>query len=591
MKKIYLLFLLIVATMMAITSCEPTDNGSGKQLGEVVSATYDPASKSFTVKFKSGAEKTFAATIDDSVTPPTAGYAFDDKTYLYAPDATIASEATVCKGVNRVSQFVYDGMSLFYYWADNMLNKKPKLTDANPANYFYRLLHSTDTKNGWSWITDDIQSLLAGYSGESLSFGYDLGFIVFEGDDKVYAYIKYVYANSPADNAGLKRLDLIGKLNGHYITTEKRNGNTYVNSEDVNLLYGNNAVTFTTYRFSENQLVQDKEVTITPNNSSKDPVLLDTLYTIEDKKIGYLFYTDFYSNFNHHLYEAFSRFKQEGVTDLVLDLRYNTGGSVSSAVYLASLIAPRSVVENKSPYIVMDYNGFLNQYFDEKDKNSRKYFLGKYDSKNEQNPLDANLNLNRVYIIATGSSYSASELTLFCLKPYMEVVHIGDNTGGKYTASWTIHAYDPQKDEHGSARANTLYDEKKLSTTEKNMLKNWAMQPIVAMFADKDSRNFSTTGHLIPDHALEEGFGRIYKYKYFNYLKPLGDIKDVLLGQALYLITGDESYKPVPPPTLSTRSTRFAKDLPNPREVAQPVIIDNIQLTPDELQKLRELLD
>ena len=57
MKKIYLLFLLIVATMMAITSCEPTDNGSGKQLGEVVSATYDPASKSFTVKFKVGQKR------------------------------------------------------------------------------------------------------------------------------------------------------------------------------------------------------------------------------------------------------------------------------------------------------------------------------------------------------------------------------------------------------------------------------------------------------------------------------------------------------------------------------------------------------
>lgn len=590
MKKTYLFFLLIIASVATITSCEPKGNGSDEQLGEVVSATYDPVSKTFTVKFSSGADKTFVATIDDSVTPPTAGYALDDKTYLYAPDATVASDATVCKGINRVSQFVYDGMSTYYYWADNMVNKKPKLTDANPTNYFHRVLHSTDTKNGWSWITDDVKSLLAGYSGESLSFGYNLGFIIL--DEKVYAFIKYVYANSPAANAGLNRLDLIGKLNGRPIATEKRNGSTYVKSEDVNLLYGNDAVTFTTYRFLEDQLVQDKEVTITPNNSSKDPILLDTLYTIGNKKVGYLFYTDFYSNFNHHLYEVFYRFKQAGATDLVLDLRYNTGWAVSSAIYLASLIAPRSIVENKSPFIVMDYNELLNRSFDkwyseasaeDKDRYDRKYYLGTYNSENNENPLGANLNLNKVYIIATGNSYSASELTLFCLKPYMEVVHVGSDTGGKYTASWTIHAYDPQRDEHGSARANTLYDEKKLSTTEKNTLKDWAMQPIVAMYADKDSRNFSSTGHLVPNHALKEGFG------YINYWKPLGDTKDVLLGQALYLITGDESYKPIAPPTLDTRSTQFAKEVLTPREMAQPVIIDDMRLTPDDFQKLREL--
>jgi len=58
-----------------------------------------------------------------------------------------------------VSQFVYDGMSSYYYWADDMVKKKPRLTDTNPTEYFYRLLHPTDTKNGWSWITDDIQDL------------------------------------------------------------------------------------------------------------------------------------------------------------------------------------------------------------------------------------------------------------------------------------------------------------------------------------------------------------------------------------------------------------------------------------------------
>ena len=45
------------------------------------------------------------------------------------------------------------------------------------------------------------------------------------------------------------------------------------------------------------------------------------------------------------------------------------------------------------------------------------------------NPLTANLNLNKVYVIATSGSVFASELTTFCLRPYMNVIHIGE----KYT--------------------------------------------------------------------------------------------------------------------------------------------------------------
>ena len=573
--------MLIVAMVISFASCDPKEDNPNTELGDIVSATYDPATKSFFVKFSSGQEKTFKATIDESVNPPTAGYALDENTYLYATDATASSEATISNQVNRVSQFVYDGMATYYYWADDVVNKEPKLTDVNPENYFYRILHSTDTKNGWSWITDDVKGLLAGYSGQSLSFGYDLSFVIIDND--VYAFIKYVYADSPADNAGLKRLDLIGKLNDQPISTEQRNGATYISNKDVNLLYGNNAVKFTTYKLSGSQLTQDKVVTIAPNNSSKDPVLYDSVYTIGDKIIGYLFYTDFYDNFNYRLYDVFSNFKQAGVTDLVLDLRYNTGGAVSSAIYLASLIAPRTVVENKSPYIVMDYNDLLNRSFDQwykeaipanKYKYDRKDYLGTYNSK-EKDPLGANLDLDKVYILATGNSYSASELTLFCLDSYMDVVHIGANTGGKYTASWTIHGYNG---DYGV----TLYDEDKLSTAEKNTLKDWAMQPIVAMYSNKDSKNFSSPGYLVPDHFLREGFG------YIDYWTPLGDTNDVLLGQALYLITGVESYKPVEPTTRTTRM-RSERIVVGPNDAAKPVIMDNMNLTPEDFQKLREL--
>lgn len=587
MKKLLFYFLTLSLLLTVSYACKDKDDPITEK-GTLESATYNHTTKSFTLTYSSGQNETVNAVIDNTSDTPTAIATLTDGTIVYVADASVSGNATISKEINVVSQFVYDGLSTYYFWADEVQSKTPKITDVNPSNYFYKILNATDTQHGWSWITDDVDALLAGFEGQSLSFGYDLGFTIL--NNVVYAYIKYVYAGTPAEKAGLKRLDLIGKLNGQPIRTVQRDGGTYISSADVDLLYGNNAVKFTVYQYSGTQIVQDKEVTITPDNSAKDPVLYENIYQIGTKKIGYLFYTDFYDNYNNRLYEVFSKFKQNGVTDLVLDLRYNTGGAVSSAIYLASMIAPRTNVENKEPFVVMNYNNLLNTSFDkwyndakpeDKYKYDRKDYLGVYNSVKDQNPLNANLNLNKVYIIATGNSYSASELTTFCLEPYMDVVHIGGNTGGKYTASWTIHGYDSFEDNEGNSRAIPLYDETKLTSTEKIQLKNWAMQPIVAMYANKKGDSFDNPGYLKPDPDCEmnEGFGLLSNWT------PLGDTKDVFLGQALYLISGDENYKPV-----QTRYTRALTENIAIRgsEDGKPVIIEN-KLTADDFQKIREL--
>jgi len=318
--------------------------------------------------------------------------------------------------------------------------------------------------------------------------------------------------------------------------------------------------------------MQDRTVNIAPVTIKTDPVLVDSVYQIGGKKIGYLFYTDYITNYNNRLYDVFSKFKQAGVTDLVLDIRYNHGGGISAATYLSSLIAPAASVKAKSPFVGLSYNNFLNQYFDRK-KWSRTDSLGVYD-KTEQNPLLANLNLNKVYIIATGDSYSASELTTFCLRPFMNVVHIGDNTGGKYTASWTLHAYD---EDLGA----TVYGPDDLTATEKIELKDWAMQPIVAKYTDRDNRSFENPGYLAPDISESEG--------YIIDWKPLGDTSDRLLGQAIYSITGDASYKPATNNLRSAGMVRSATthrfDKPNdPRR--ESVILDNTNISPEELRKM-----
>ncbi len=464
------------------------------------------------------------------------------------------------KTVNPVSQFVYDGLSTYYLWADDMKSIEPTAENQDPKIYFESVLYPTDKEQGWSFITDDVESLLAGFSGEPVDFGYSLTFAYAnESKSEYFAIIKYVFPNSPAANAGLRRKDIIGKINGQPIT-----------ESNYRILYGSSSAAFTTYINSGSGFVADKTITLTPASIQTDPVLYTNIYQIGGKKIAYLFYTDFISNYNRSLFDAFKQFKDAGVTDLVLDLRYNHGGSVTSAIYLSSLIAPVNVVKNKSPFIVMNYNSFLNGIFD-KNEWGRTDSLGVY-YKPDPDPLSANLNLNRVYIIATDDSYSASELTTFCLKPYLEVVHIGGNTGGKYTASWTLHPY---REEINGYSVAAVYEEESMKTTEKELLKNWAMQPIVAKYSNFRNEDFSNPGYLAPAYSLIEGNGFVSNWT------QIGDTKDTFLGQAIYLITGDATYKPVQtiPANRMKASESATVKLSNPNDVAkEAVLIDHKKL-------------
>lgn len=486
-----------------------------------------------------------------------------------------------------LSQFVYDGLSTYYLWSDQMTSIKPTEKDTDPKKYFKSVLYNTDIDKGWSLITDDAKGLVADFAGEPKSFGYSISFSQINGT--IYAFVKYVFANSPAAYAGIERLDLIGKVNGQAITTET--GTNYISQKDIDILYGDKTATFTTYKLTDSGIVLKKEVQVTPTTIKTDPVLFDKVYTEGNKKIGYLFYTGFIGNYNDRLFEVFNNFKSQGVTDLVIDLRYNPGGGVSAASYLVSLFAPKASVVEKTTLSTLNYNQFLNNLYD-KNKWSRSYKLGVFQEKDEldnmgnivkkaaPDPIVANLDLNKIYIIATGNSASASELITFCSRAILgesNVIHIGERTSGKYTASFTIHPYD---DNIGQP----IYDDKKLSAELKKSFENWAMQPIVAIYTDKNYKTFINPGYLEPDVTLKEGFG------YIDYWKPIGDKEDVFLGQALYMITGNENYKPVKPVEVrSRRSEHRMIDLPAQYDEAKPLHIDNMKLSPEDVKEITRI--
>ena len=529
MKKILFTLFTITLLLTLSTSCQK-DDPIVKDKGKLISATYHATYKTFTLTYSSGQTETVNAVIDNNTTPPTASATLDDGTEIYVKDSSQSGKATIGEmpdqDLSVVTEFVYNGMSLYYLWSNEVISKKPTANDKDPEEYFYKILNETDTQHGWSWITDDVESLMAGFEGESTdAFGFQPQALFYDDTkSRIVGFVRYVYPNTPAEKAGIKRGEVITHANGNLITI-----NNYA------IMYGANSKT--TFTVLDQNFANPRDVEITPAKISTDPVLYSNIYEGEGfngRKIGYLFYTNFYENYNESLFRAFSEFKSAGITDLVLDLRYNPGGGISAATYLASLIAPVAEVQKKEPFTILSFNEYLNKEYGD----SRKYNLGEYNSTEYSNPIDANINNGNLnlYVITTSSSASASELITFCLMPYMQVEHIGEKTSGKYTASQTIHAYNSFPDPNTKrSRAQRLYVESSLSDSDKNELKDWAIQPIVATYTNKYEESFMSTNGLIPNHPIAETDDNERNTAKW---KPIGDTDDYLFAKAISLITG-----------------------------------------------------
>ncbi|NQU87966.1 MAG: hypothetical protein HQ541_19630, partial [Mariniphaga sp.] len=201
-------------------------------------------------------------------------------------------------------------------------------------------------------------------------------------------------------------------------------------------------------------------------------------------------YKNFLSNYNDSLSVAFEWLNSAGIDEMVLDLRYNNGGAISSMQHLASILAPLQQLNNSDIIINDEFNSILTQYYNAQGISMQTRFLN----------ISPNLNLNRIYILTGQNSASASEALIIGLDPYMEVITLGEQTHGKYTGAYVI--YDTEK-KH-----------------------NWAIQPIVFKYSNSVGFTDFPDG-LTPTYAGEDDL--------FN---ALGDPQEGLLAVAIEKITG-----------------------------------------------------
>lgn len=229
----------------------------------------------------------------------------------------------------------------------------------------------------------------------------------------------------------------------------------------------------------------------TKGTSLAPTVSLDSIYTINNKKVGYFVYNQFESSTD--VAQITTKLNNIGIDDLILDLRYNPGGYVSTSNYLASMLAP--IKHLGKLYQLQRYNDKLTK---EKQKQGGSgidsVFLNKGFVTTQRN-----LNLSRLVVLTTKNTASASESLIIGLRPYMKVITIGTTSCGKDVGSYTI--------------ADNNY--------------KYQLQPITFKYYNANNESTPTTG-IVPDIYVEDDLDH-----------QRGDTNEALLKAAIEYLTGE----------------------------------------------------
>ena len=325
----------------------------------------------------------------------------------------------------KVNKFVWDIMDGLYLWRDKMPSSVPD-SALNPNQYFEKLTFRE--KDRWSLLVSEYQKLVNEIEGIKKAFGLSLyPMLLSKTGDEVVAVVMYVYPNTPASEKGLKRGDIVTKVNGNPLN--KTNYQKLLSENTMNLNLG---------KLSGNRIKEQKDIiSISKREIKINPILEYNVIEKEGKKIGYLNYMSFIPEYDDELEGVFENFKAQGVEELILDLRYNGGGDMVSAIKLGSMIAPSSALDKV--FLNKIWNNVLTSEFKSRYKSDNRMFQEKFIK------TKTNLNLSRLYVITSSGTASASELIINSLRPYMNVVTIGERTHGKYVAS---SIFSDEKKEH-----------------------------------------------------------------------------------------------------------------------------------------------
>lgn len=232
--------------------------------------------------------------------------------------------------------------------------------------------------------TDDFNDSISGYyDGVGIT-------ITVDGDN---IKIVDIIHDSPADKAGMKKGDIIVKVNDINITKDNFNimRDTISNADNKKI------------KFLVNR--DGNEMTF---NIKKDRIVIDSVFSdIKDNNIGYLDITSFYANTGDQFEKKLNELEKENISSLIIDLRDNPGGHLNQVNRVVEPFFKKGVVI----YQVESNNKKTKIKTTKKD--SRKY---------------------PVVILINENTASAAEIVAACFDDnYSDITLVGKKTYGKGT--------------------------------------------------------------------------------------------------------------------------------------------------------------
>lgn len=391
--------------------------------------------------------------------------------------------------LGKINQWIYDSMHYYYYWSGGM----PAQPDygVTPDVFFKGLQSSEDRFSAVSNRTEVTGGRKTAFS----LYGFHYAIVQHIASGAYIGVVTYVAQESPAYRAGLRRGACFTKVADTPLSAER------IAWADA-LLSSTATIRLTVAGLVNEVWTEQKTVTLNSTYFTENPVVLTKYFSRNGVKTGYLLYVGFDETYDIKLLTAFSKLKQAGAEECIIDLRFNAGGSVATCAKMTGLLTG---IREDEVFGIFSGNSRLGR---------QTYTMNRI-LKTASNPsgstfaeLTANrLPLKRVYILTSRATASAAELLVNNLKPYLPVIQIGDTTLGKDEAGLEV------------------YDQRNPKQVQ------WILQLIVYKLLNAAGSGGYNKG-LKPDFQMSEVAGLP--------LPALGAADDPLINKALQLIYGQD---------------------------------------------------
>ncbi len=303
---------------------------------------------------------------------------------------------------DSVMMFVDEAMNEIYLWKDKV--KQVDWHDYDDPDVMMSDM-KYKTLDRWSHVYTKAE-LGSFFTGESVSYGFMLV------SDGTNLFVSSIYKDSEAYRKGLRRGYRIGSINGHRLD----------NTTDWDFFFAPELGD--QLKINAFAPTGSIEMNLTANVVNADQVMHHEVMDWGQKKVGYVVYESFTDISKDSLLTVMDKFREAGVTELVIDLRDNGGGDVSVLVDWASKILPARY--NGKPFFMTKHNKGMSQL----------------DSAECAYPDAKSLGVERAFIITSENTASASEALINGLKPYIEVHQIGRTTHGKPVGMYVLEFKD-----------------------------------------------------------------------------------------------------------------------------------------------------